>query len=160
VCVFGRVPHSFCSFPFAKEITLFEFRLLFLYYFHAFVNFSFFQFPYFFFFSLTASPTSSFHCYVSLWLHGRFDNLHVTYAVSIIIFFICCQCSFTSRYFDYASTTLSLTVLWYSSHFFSPLRFHTCTLGSNFLRHLFVVLNRMPITNNSCFGTHSSFGMM
>jgi len=39
-------------------------------------------------------------------------------AVSIIIFFICCQCSFTSRYFHSVSTTLSLTMLWYSSRLF------------------------------------------
>jgi len=37
--------------------------------------------------------------------------------------------------------------------------FHTCTLASNFLCHLFVILNCMSITNNLCFGTHSSFGM-
>jgi len=36
---------------------------------------------------------------------------------------------------------------------------HTRTLGSNFLCHLFVVLNRISISNNLCFGTHSSFGM-
>jgi len=42
--------------------------------------------------------------------YGPFDNPHVTCAVSII-FFICCQCSFTSRYFHSPSaTTLSLTV--------------------------------------------------
>jgi len=62
VCVwlwsFKSLAHSFCFFPFAKEITLFAFCLLFLYSFHASVNF-FFQFPYFFFFSLTASATHS-----------------------------------------------------------------------------------------------------
>jgi len=79
--------HSFCSFPFAKEITLFHFvyssctpsMLLLI--------FLFFQFPYFFLSSITASATSSFHCHVSLCLHGPFDNPHVTCAVSIIIFF-------------------------------------------------------------------------
>ena len=50
----------------------------------------------------------------------------------------------------------TLTMLWYSSHVFSSLSFHTHTLGSNFLRRF--VLNRMFITNNLCFGTHSSFG--
>jgi len=33
------------------------------------------------------------------------------------------------------------------------------TLGSNFLRHLFDVLNRMSITNYLWFGTHSLCGM-
>jgi len=72
-------------FPFAKEIMLFVFCLLLLYSFHASANFSFFQFPYFFFFFLTASATSSFH-HVSLCLHGPFDNPQ-SCAVSIIIFF-------------------------------------------------------------------------
>jgi len=43
--------------------------------------------------------------------------------------------------------------------YFSSLSFHTRTLGSNFLRHLFLELNRMSITNYLCFGTHSSFRM-
>jgi len=47
--------------------------------------------------------------------------------------------------------------LWYCSHVFSSLSFHIRTLGSNFLCRLFLVLNRMSITNNLCFGTHSSF---
>jgi len=78
-----------------------------------------FLFPNFhtFFFSLTASATSSFQHHVSLWLHGPSDNPHVTCAVSII-FFICCQCSFTSIYFYSASANLSLTMLWYSSRLF------------------------------------------
>ena len=122
-------------------------------------RFFFFQFSYFFFFSLTASATSSFHHYASLCLHGPFVNPYVTCAASITIFFICCQCSFTSKYFHSASDTLSLTMLWHSSRVFCSLSFLTCTLGSNFLRRLFVVLNRMSITNNLCFGTHSPFGL-
>ena len=66
--------------------------------------------------------------------------------------FICCQCLFTSRYFHCATST----VLLYSSHLFL---LETCTLGLNFLCHLFVILSCMSITNNLCFGTHSSFGM-
>jgi len=31
-----------------------------------------------------------------------------------------------------------------------------CRFGSNFLCHLFVVLNRISITNKLSFGTHSS----
>ena len=38
-----------------------------------------------------------------------------------------------------------------SSHVFSSLSFHTRTLGSNFLRRLFVALNRISITNSLCF---------
>jgi len=111
--------------------------------FHASIDFSIFQFPNFFFFCLTASATSSFHHHVSLCLHWPFHNPCLTCAVSIIIFFICCQCLLTSMYFHSASAILSLTMLWYSSHAFSSLSFHTCTLGSNFLHHLFVVLNCM-----------------
>jgi len=70
---------------------------------HGTVDYSFYQLPYFFFFSLTASATSSFHHH-SLCMHGPFDNPHVTCAVSIIIYFICCQCSFTSTYFHSASS--------------------------------------------------------
>jgi len=156
---FKSLALSFCFFSFANEITLFACCLPFLYSFHASVDLSFFQFPCFFFFFLTALATSSFHHHVSLCLHGPFDNPHVTCDVSIIIFFICCQCSFTSEYFHSASYALFLTMLWYSSHVFSSLSFHTCTLGSNFLRHPFVVLNRIYVANNLCFGTHSSFGM-
>jgi len=49
---FKSLAHSFCFFSFAKEITLFAFCLLFLYSFHASVDFSFVQFPYFFSFHL------------------------------------------------------------------------------------------------------------
>ena len=56
------------------------------------------------------------------------NNPHVTCAVSIIIFFICCQYSFTSVHFHCASATLSLTMLSYSSHVFSSLSFHTRSL--------------------------------
>ena len=94
---FKSFVHSFVFF-FAKEITLFAFCLLFFYSFHVSVDFSFFQFPYFFFFSLTASATSSFHHHVSLWLHGPFDNPHVTCTVSVIIFFIC-HCFFYIKVF-------------------------------------------------------------
>jgi len=99
---FKSLAYSFCFFPFAKEITLFVFCLLFLYSFQASVDF-FFKFPYFSFFSLTALATSSFHFHhhVFLCLHGPFDNRHVTCAVSIIKYFICCQCSFTSKCFRY-----------------------------------------------------------
>ena len=81
------------------------------------VSIVFLLFPY------TASATSSFHHHVSLCLHGPFDNPHVACAVYIIIhvFFTCCQCSFTSRYFHSASatgSTLSLPMLWCSSRFF------------------------------------------
>ena len=110
-------------------------------------------------FSLTASATSSFHHHVSLCLQGSFDIPHMCCAVSIIIFFILCQCSFTSRYFHSSSSTLSLTMLLYSSQVCSSLSFHTRTLGSNFLCHLFVVLDRVSITSSLCFGTHSLFGM-
>jgi len=79
--LFKLLAHSFCFFPFAKEIILFAFCLLSLDSFHVTVNFSFFQFPYFFFFPLTASVTSSFHHHVSLWLQGPFDKTHVTCAV-------------------------------------------------------------------------------
>jgi len=82
------------------------------------VDFSFFSIS-ILFHSLTASATSSFHHHVSLCLHEPLDNPHVTCAVSIIIFFICCQCLFTSRYFHSASTTLSLTTSfppWASIH--------------------------------------------
>ena len=102
-------------------------------------------------FDLTASATSSFHHHVSLCLHGPC-------AVSII-FFICCERSFTSSYFHSPSAALSLIIVWYSSHVFSSLSFHTCTVGSDFLCRLFIVLNHMSITNNFCFGIHSSFGM-
>jgi len=142
--------HSFCFFPFAMEITLFAFWLLFLYSFHASVDFSFPSF----FFSLTASASSSFHHHVSLCLHGPFHNPHVSCPVSIIIFFICCQCYLHQN----ISTLLPLPYFDHALVFFTcffSLSFH-CTLGSNFLRHLFVVLNRMFITNNLCFGTHSS----
>ena len=68
--------HSFCFFSFAEEITLFVFFLLFLYSIVASFVFSFFHFPYFIFFSLTASATSSFHHHVSLCLRGPFVIPH------------------------------------------------------------------------------------
>jgi len=42
-------------------------------------------------------------------------TIHTSCAVSIIISFICCQCSFTSRYFYFASSTLPQTMLLNSS---------------------------------------------
>ena len=75
-----------------------------------------------------------------------FDIPHMFSAVSIILFFICCKFSFTSRYFCSASSTLSLS-------------FYTCTLGSSFLCYIFVILNCVSLTKNSCFGTHSLFAM-
>jgi len=131
----------------------------FLYSIHASSEFSLFRFLYFIFFSLTASATSSFHHHVSLRLQGPFDIPHMCCAVSIIIFFILCQCSFTSRCFHSSSSTLSLTMLLYYSQVCSSLSFHTRILGSNFICHLFVVLNHMSITSSLCFGMHSLFGM-
>jgi len=126
---------------------------------HASFKFSLLHFLYFIFFSLTASATSSFHHHVSSCLQGPFDIPHMCCAVSIIMFFILCQCSFTSACFHSSSSALSLTMLLCSSQVSSSLSFHTRTLGSNFLCCLFVVLNRMSITSSLCFGMHSSFGM-
>ena len=55
---FNLLAHSFCFFPFAKEITLFEFSLLFLYSFHASVNFSFFPTFLFGYYSTTQITTN------------------------------------------------------------------------------------------------------
>jgi len=102
--LFKSLSNSFCFFPFAKETTLFVFCLLFLYSFHASVDFYFFQFPYFSSFPLLllqiphSTTIFPYPCMGIL-------TIHVTCAVSIIIFFICCRCSFTSRYFHSASTT-------------------------------------------------------
>jgi len=81
--------------------------LFFLYSFHASVDF----FPISILFLLFPSCFSNFLIppLVSLWLYWHFVSPHVPCAVSVIIFFICCQYSFTSRYFYSASTTLSLT---------------------------------------------------
>jgi len=62
------------------------------------------HFPYIFFISLTASATSSFHHHVSLCLRGLFVIPHSSWAVSIIIPFICCQWSFTPGPFHFASS--------------------------------------------------------
>jgi len=134
---FRSLAHSFCFFSFAEEITLFALCLHFLYFNHASFKFSLFPFLYFIFFSLIASATSSFHHHVSLCLQGPFDIPHMRCAVSIIIFFILCQCSFTSRCFHSSCSTLSLTMLLYSSQVCSSLTFHTRTLGLNFLCRLF-----------------------
>jgi len=45
--------------------------------------------------------------------------------------------------------TLSPTMHLYSSHVFSSLSFHTCTLDSNFLCQLFIALNNMSITKET-----------
>jgi len=165
VCVslgsFKLLAHSFCFFPFAKEMTFLHFVYssctpsmpLSIFLFSNFHTFSPFpllllQFPH----STTMFP---FACMGLLTIH-----IKSTCALSIIIFFICCQCSFTSNYFHSASSVLSLTMRWYSSRVFSFLSFHTHALGSNFLHHLYVVLNHMSITKNLCFGTHASFGMV
>jgi len=135
---FRSLAISLCFFPFANKITFFVFCLLFWYSSHASVDFSLLQFPYFFFFSLTASAISSFHHHVSLCLHAPFDNPHVTCTVSIIIFFICWPMfiyisafllCFRYHIFDHALVFFTC---------FSSLSFHTCTLGSNFLRRLFL----------------------
>ena len=81
------------------NIILFALCLHFLYSFHASVEFSLFHFLYFIFFCLTASAISSLHQHVSLCLHGPFDIAPMCCAVSMIIFFIFCQCSFTPRCF-------------------------------------------------------------
>ena len=122
--------------------------LLFLYSILASFVLSFFHFQYFIFLFLTASATSSFHHHVSLCLGGPFVIPHMSCAVSIIIPFICYQWSFTPRPFHFTSSTLYPTKHLNSSHVFSSLSFHTRTLGSNFLRRLFVALNR--ISNNKC----------
>ena len=62
-----------------------------------------------------------------------------------------CPLSLTSRYFHSASATLSLTMLWYSSHLF--------LLELLYMNSWFAVLNHMYINNNLCFARHSSFGM-
>jgi len=137
--IIKSLAHFFCFFSFAEKITLFPFCRLFLYSFHALPSFPL----------LLKQPSHSttMFCYVCIDLL----IIHMSCTVYIIIFFICCQCSFTSRCFHSASSTLSLTINLYSSHVISSLSFHTC--------HLFVVLNHMPITNNLCFDAHSSFGM-
>jgi len=83
-----------------------------------------------------------------------------------------CPVLFPSLYFSYVaticlhwsiSTLLPLPYLWSCfciSHVFSSLSFRTCSVGLNFLFHLFVVLsslNHMSINSNLCFGTHSLF---
>ena len=124
----------------SAEITLFAFCLPFFYSFCASFLFSFFHFPYCIFFSLTASATSSFHHRVSLCLHGPFDIPHMSWAVSII-HFNCCRCSFTSRPFHFAFSTLSLTMHLYSSHVFSSLSFHTIYSWLELPTSIFVTLN-------------------
>jgi len=102
---FRSLAHSFCFFSFAEEITLLAFCLHFLYSIHASFSFPLFRFLYVIFFSLTASATCSFHQHVSVCLQGPFDIPHMFCAVSIIIFFILCQCSFTSRCFHSSSSS-------------------------------------------------------
>jgi len=71
------------------------------------------------------------HHHVSLCLQGPFEIPHMCCAVSIIIFFILCQCLSTSRCFHSSSSTLFPTMLLYSSQVCSSLNYHTCTLGLN-----------------------------
>ena len=131
---FKSLEHSFCFFFCAEAITLFAFCLLFLYSFHASIEFSLFHFPYFISFPLLLHqlPHST-----NMFAYGIFDIPHMSFVVFIIIFFICCQLASVHlhQYFHYASSTLSLTMLLYSSHVFSSLglSFYTRTLGSNVL---------------------------
>jgi len=76
--------------------------------------------------------TSSFHHHVSLCLQGPFDIPHMCCAVSIIIFFMLCQCLSASRCFHSSSSTLSLTMPLYSSQVCSSFSFHARTIGLNF----------------------------
>jgi len=120
--------------------------------------FLFFQFPCFFFFSYCFSkflipPPCFLMTAWTFWQSTSDLCCFLHYIFHLLPVFI------SSRYFHSASATLFLTMLWYSLHAFSLLNFDTHTLGSNCLHHLFVVLNRMSITNNLCFGTHPSLGM-
>ena len=85
----------------------------------------FLLFPYCFSISL-------FYHHVFWCLHGPFDNPHVTCAVSIIMLFICCQCSITSRYFHSASSALSLTMLLYSSSFLLWVSIHALSVRTSY----------------------------
>jgi len=142
---------------FAKEITLFVFCLLFLYSFH--VPLSIFLFSNFHTFSsfpllLQQLPHSTtMFPYACMGLL----TIHMTCAVSIFIFFICCQCSCTSRYFRSASAILSLTMLWYSSRLFL-LELPYMHFWFKLLMPSFCCIKHMFIINNLCFGIQSSFG--
>jgi len=155
---FKSLAHLFCFFPFAMEITLFAFCLLFLYPFHASVNFSFSNFhtfssfPYCFSIFLIPAP-----CFLmTAWIFSQSTcdlccfHHYIFHLSPVFIYIKVFPLSFCYLIFDHAIL-----------HVFSFLCFHTCTPGSNFLCHLFVVLNHMSITNNLCFGigTHSSFRM-
>jgi len=140
--LFKSLVHSFCFFPFAQEITLFTFCLLFLYSFHASDDFSFFPISILFFFSYCFSnflipPQCFLMTALTLWqctcdlcclYHYIFHPLPVF--IHIKVFPLC----FRYLIFDHS------------------LSFHTRTLGSNFWCHLFVVLNCMSITNDLCLG--------
>jgi len=81
--------HSFCFFFFAEEITILVFCILFLYSFHASVEFSLFQFPHFFFFSLVlpsgwVSPPLHKHVRTPIGWYPIIVSLH-----SIFLFFWC-----------------------------------------------------------------------
>ena len=92
VCVCARArAHACCTPSMPLSIFLFPISILFLLFLYCFSNFLN---------SITTFPWT-------------FDKQHEICTISIIIFFICCQCSFTSRYFHSAAITLSLTMLWY-----------------------------------------------
>jgi len=143
---FKLLAHFFCFFPFAEEITFFAFCLLFLYSFHASVDFSFFNFHTFSSFPLLLQqlPDST-----TIFLYDCMGLL--TIHMWPVLF---------PSYFSYVASVhsafLSLTMPWYSSHVFSSLNFHAHTLGSNFLRHLFVVLFNRNQNNKISSYVHQS----
>ena len=140
VRIIKSLAHSFCFFPFVKEITLcISFTLLVLLpclcrCFFFFNSHTFFSFP----LKLQQLPHST-----TMFPYAYMDLL------SIHMWPVLCP----SLYFSYVasvylhqgiSTLLPLLYLWPCFgilHVFSSLSFHTCTLGSNFLCYLFVVLN-------------------
>jgi len=125
-----------------------------LYSFHASVNFSFFPisifyvlFPYCFSNFFIPPPCFLMSAWTIYMWSVLFPSLYFSFIGSV-------------RLHQGISTLLSLPYLWACFgilHVFSSLSFHTCSLDSNFLCCLFVVINCMSITNNWCFGTHSSF---
>ena len=64
-----------------------------------------------------------------------------------IVFFLCCQCSFVSRYLHSANSALCLTLLFYSSSLFL-LELPYTHSQFKLLTPLFVVLSCMIIINN------------
>jgi len=157
---FKLLANSFCFFAFAKEKTIFAFYLLFLYFFHASVDFSFFQFPYFSFFSLTTLATSSFHHHVYLWLHAPFDNPrdlccfhHYTCIFHLLPVFIYVKIfPFCFHYliFDHALvffTCLFLLELPYTHSWFRLLTPSFCCIKPHVLWYTFFISNDLDITN-------------